>query len=566
MMTIPNLTFPGLPYGTHEGRFDFRSLLYSGASAVPSDKVMLTIEKNKFGSPDYKRLPLAVAFHDELSSQILRGIKSTTVKNRIRMLRAFYAWCDANGEKMTMENLPSAYRSWVEHLLFKVRIEKSIYNLSAYRVAKTIDRLIKPALGLSLGLISTTRLKPNTRKHKALGSEADKQNLEKTFEFGQFLIDIIRGLTTDAVSGALPVEVRLRNGEVLTEFCGVRDLDIEKSYAKPAERQRFIKRRSPIAAKSVFSKRSSIVNLRISCELLIFISQTGMNLSQAANLKKGQFRYQTDGNDVLIYRVYKGRRGGEVEFTAFKEYDVIFRSYLDWLEVLGESEDDRLFPFVYWHKIPATDNLPVFINIIKRCKSSGVDYFGPAALRKTRINWLLRKTRSPDLVAEIAQHSKEVLLSIYEEPHHQVAAIEISKFYQTIDPAVPSTGPGMCVSPGSPLPQTLIDNAYVPDCITPAGCLFCEYQRDLDTEDYVWSLTTYKYLKSLELDRYTPPEKQLTTHPVTVLIDRINQKLAHYSESADYRELWVTESEIRIREGRFHPYYEGLINLMELTS
>ncbi|WP_203228369.1 site-specific integrase, partial [Pseudomonas amygdali] len=402
--------------------------------------------------------------------------------------------------------------------------------------------------------------------NRPLGTEADKQNLERTFEFGHFLMDMVHGLTTDAVSGALPINVKLRSGEVLTEFCGVRDQDVEKSYPQPAERRLFIERRCPIATKSVIAKRSPIVNLRISCELLIFISQTGMNLAQAFNIKRGQFRYQTDGNDVLVYRAYKGRRGGEVEFTAFKEYSSIFKSYLDWLDALCDVDEDRLFPYIYWHKIPSSDNLPAFSSVISRCRTLGIKYFGPAALRKTRINWLLRKTRDPDLVSEIAQHSKEVLLGIYEEPHHQVAAIEISRFYQAIDPAVPSAGPGMCLSPGNPQSQTPVEGAYVPDCTTPAGCLFCDYQRDLDTEDYVWSLTSYRHLKLLELDRYIPPEKQLTTHPAILLIEKINTKLAHYSEGNEYRARWVAESAARMREGRFHPFYEGLINMLELTQ
>jgi integrase len=559
------LDFPGIPYGTHETRHDLVVMLHHGASEMPKEEAMDMIASGKLGSPDLTRLPLVESLHEELSAQIARGISHITIKNSLYILRTFYSWCDKTESSVSYEEVGNTFRMWTEHLLQRVRIEKSLKNSTAYRMAKTVDRLLKPLLRLRLGLLPTTRLSHNSSKHKALGSDADKQNLHETFTFGNFLMDIVSGLSTTVLTGSLPIMIKTRTGHVLTEYCGLQNIAFEDSYNKINDKNKFLERRIPISESQVFEKRHTVVNLRIEAEILIFVAQTGMNLSQAAKLRKGKFRYKSHGDDILVYRVYKGRRGGEAEFCIFKEYSPIFKSYLDWLGELSDPEDERLFPFIYPTRIPVAGYFPRFQGISKRCSELGIKCFRPRSLRKTRINWLLRKSRNPDLVAEMAQHTKEVLLSVYEEPHHQSAATEISRFYRNIEPAVSAVGPGMCVAKIHPI--LFNDSAgflTAPDCSMPAGCLFCEFQRDIDSEDHVWSLSSYKYLKMLELDRYTPPQGHQVPHPTAELINRLDSKLQYYSELGNYRATWVEESVMRMREGRFHPDYEGLIQLMEL--
>lgn len=562
-----DLTFRALPYGTHEGRYDLSSLLYIGASCKDSHQVMELIGRNTFGSPDLRRLSLVVGIHEELTSLIVRGVAHTTVKNRIRVVRRFYAWGDNNKAEMTKDRIADVYRLWVEHLLHRVRIEKSIYNTTAYQLAKAVDNILKPVLNMSYGLISTTRLSASSTKHKALGSKADKQNLADAFEFGHFLMDVSLGLDVQAMTGPLPVVINLRNGEAMTELAGLSNLALEDSYAVISERKIFLERRAPIGAELVFSKRKKLANLRISAELLIFISQTGMNLSQASKLKRGGFRYQTNGENILVYRVYKGRRHGEAEFIIFREYAPLFRRYLEWLDILSDPEDERLFPTIFTSKIPTSDHLPTFEAIISRCKKFGIKPFGPQTLRKTRINWFLRKSRSPDLTADLAQHTKETLIRVYEEPNHQAAAAEISRFYRETDPGIASVGPGMCGGDGKPLPFNGPQKSpYTADCTIPAGCMYCEHQRDIDSQDYVWSLASYRHMKMLELDRYVPPIGDHPPHPISLLVGRINSKLKYFADSGDERASWLKEAEMRLQEGRFHENYDGLIQLMELSE
>lgn len=293
-----------------------------------------------------------------------------------------------------------------------------------------------------------------------------------------------------------------------------------------------------------------------------------MNLTQGHRLKRGPFRFQSAGDDVEVFREYKGRRGGEVEFRIFKAYRRHFERYREWIDhFVPADEDPRLFPFIYPTMIPAIDSPPNLEATKKRCKAIGLKFVGPQKLRRTRVNWLLRRTRDPDLTADEAQHSKQTLFKVYEEPNHHLAAREITTFFKLTDPSITPPGPGACVDlhrrpesvPGKP------PEAPAPDCISPAGCLFCVFHRDVDSEDYVWSLASYRYLKTIELSFYKPPSRNAPEHPAAAVINRVTAKLEHLRQSSEIRALWVREAEDRVSEGVYHPHWDGFIQLMEIS-
>jgi len=295
-----------------------------------------------------------------------------------------------------------------------------------------------------------------------------------------------------------------------------------------------------------------------------------MNLAQACRLRRGKFRYQSDGEDVLVYRVYKGRRAGEADFRIFREYRSLFDRYVAWLDVLIPlEEDDRLFPYVYPGAIPSNNSVSKFRSIHPRCERLGIKYFGPQSLRKTRINWLLRRSGDPALTAEMAQHSQETLIRVYRQPNHQIAAREITRFHQLTDPAIAPPGPGACIEMRRN-PRSITrkpENAPTPDCVNPAGCLFCDFHRDIETMEYVWSLLSYCQLKIIELARFAPPSKNDTAHPaITSVISRISAKLKFFEESSAIRSQWVSEARNRVLEGRYHEAWDGFIQCLEIDA
>ncbi len=563
-----NLDFPILAHGTHETPHELHTLLYVNAENHPVNHLAAAIASGSLGELDADRKPLIKKFHTVIYNDLARGLSPITIKNRIRALRRFYNWCDLSHIPITLSTVESSFVQWTNYLIHRSQVVRDIDPMTAYREGRAIDVMLSKILGLKVGLLSKTRLKPPNQNKRALGTQADKQKLDETFRFGSFLLHICKTLTISVIEGPLPVRINFGEASPLIEWSGFKRRDSALKNLKRSKRDlaQVEATKKLMEGDPTLISRRVLVNLRIEAELLIFIAQTGMNLSQAYKLKKEPFRFKTHGDGFEAFRVYKKRRHGEALFHIFKEYRSHFEVYFDWIEEVKEEEDDRLFPFVRYNIIPAAHVPPTFQAVRARCVQTKVRFVPPGELRKTRINWLLRKSEDPKITAEMAQHSQATLIRIYEQPHHQTAANQISRFHRATDPAMAAPGQGLCVtSVGMPKLVPGEDAASPPpNCANAAGCFFCEYHRDIDTEDYVWSITTYRYLKILELERFSSPKKEDTPHPAKLVIDKISDKLEFLSSTSDLRSKWVMEAKNRIREGRFHPMHQGYIKLLEI--
>ena len=207
------------------------------------------------------------------------------------------------------------------------------------------------------------------------------------------------------------------------------------------------------------------------------------------------------------------------------------------------------------------ESVPDFDRIKIACERAGVKYLPPGSLRNTNVNWMLRRTQDPDLTAAEKQHSTKTLLGVYEKPSLQRTMVQIQVFWAKHDPALAAAGPGTCMGktpePVADIPAT----ATQPDCKTPAGCLFCAHQRDIDSPDHLWSLASYRLLKSFELRAQARAEskKELPQHPAELVIERLTAKLHYIESSSRKRSAWVKEALLRIEEGRYHPAWAGMI-------
>jgi len=170
------------------------------------------------------------------------------------------------------------------------------------------------------------------------------------------------------------------------------------------------------------------------------------------------------------------------------------------------------------------------------------------------------------LTAEMAQHTQETLLRIYDQPHHHSAASEISRFHAMSDPGCEPPGPGACINPTPVYVSDPPPKSPPPDCLSPAGCLFCDHYRDIDDSDHAWSLASYRHYKSLELMWNRPTNKGKNDHPAYSTIERITEKLKNFETSSEVRALWVSEAIIRVEEGNYHPKWDGFIRLIEVIA
>lgn len=559
------LTLRNVNYGRRETPWSLYPLLFFGGASTNIRDAEHLINSGGLGSVIAERLPLVNQIYDSIQGSIASGGSRHTAKKKYTVVRHFYAWADTQHKSPTFSSVEKLYNEWCDYLIVRQRTGRKIDSETICDRAQTLAWVLDQALELNSGLYYASSVKRIFGTKPKNINRSETTNFSKIIIFGEVLLDFTRSLSIEAIRGALPIRINFRNGSYLDEWARLNPPSKVKTLIcedpNPKTKKLIERTRAAWSADSSWRTRHPVMNLRIEAELLIFIAQTQMNLAQAYKLRTGSFSYQSHLNGYQVRRVYKDRRGGEAEFEIFSEYRVHFESYLAWRNELF-PDNKFLFPLSSPQK-RSVDVAPNFSAIRARCLKLSVCYFGPRDLRKAKVNWLLRNTKNPEVVAEMAQHSVETLLRCYEEPSHQIALVEITRFHSLSTPMNNAPGPGVCA--GSH-PLSIYDKpktAPKPDCISPSGCLFCEHQRDLDCLDHVWSLASYRHYKILELSRYRTVAISELPNPVTATIDKLTQKLKQFKSSSAVRALWVEEALQRIAEGDFHLKWDGFIRLLE---
>lgn len=472
----------------------------------------------------------------------------------------------------SLETVEATFEHWCDFLDNRVRL-KEIIRATAEGQASTVSTILTDALKRETSLIGITRLgRRRKRGSRAVGVAADKQNLADTFAFGHLCLDIIDSLPLEAIYGPLPVTISTRNGHSIEQWSGLTALQklasLQPGYRNRSHTRTVLQIRAAWEADRTLRTRFPLVNLRILAEMMVFIGQTGINLSQARNLVVTQYAYKSTIDGYHVY-AYKERAKKGVLFEIFTDYKRVFEDYLAWrARVFGETTD-RMFPFVQ----PKGGHQHNDIHTVKLrnefCKPLGIPWISAQKLRNTRVNWLLRESRDPDLTAEKAQHLKQTLIRVYEKPSLQVVMREIIQFHRKGDPRLggglmPCPAPGICDGVPQALPD-LPPEAPKPDCTNPAGCLFCGHHRDIDSEDYVWSMASMRHLNTILLRRFRPQDKgkaDLAAH-VALVLEILTIKLKWFECSNAKRKAWVDEALEKIAEGDFHLHWSYLIESAE---
>ncbi|WNH48503.1 hypothetical protein PDM28_17870 [Stenotrophomonas aracearum] len=544
------------------------------------------ISERRAGEPILSRLSLLRSVHKGLTDMIKSGASPQSIRNTCRSLRYYFAWCDREGRLEGESEAFSDFTDWCNHLIDRanglVKLPDSraaplganpratqrkdrIDIQTALDLASAVSRTFTPALGIERPIVRFTRLPALAAKARAPYKKSDAISFGEASNFGRFLVQICDQLTVEKVRSSIPVQIELESGHTLTEWCKL----------KPPENVRALQGLTSVGSRNVVIRdrklweedgtvrtRYTLVNLRIECELLIFLSQTGMNLAQAHSLGRTHFRYQSADSDIHVSAQYKARRGGDVNFTVFKEYKKILQRYLEWLdEFVPIDQDDRLFPFYYPSAIPAEHSPPNFSSVRIKCKKVGLPFVGPQKLRSLRVNWF--RVRSSDAVAaEVAQHTERTLRDVYVRPSHPVAASEINRFHAEGEASRSPPAAGDCASSDGPSPiASMPEGVTTPDCLNAAGCMFCKYHRDVSSFDYAWSLVTYQQLKRAELATHIQAPNR-PPPPVEAILLRVSQKVTAFAESSAVRGQWIEESRERVTERNYHPFWAASIEML----
>lgn len=548
---IPDLTFPDMPINVGASPWDLRMFLFEGGAALKKKKVAETLDQGHLGNVILARLPLVLSLHETIAGSIAKGASPRTVENQMMALRDFYRYIDdAKHGDPTHKNATHFFVLWMDWY-HKRKMKKEVLESSSYRTGVTAGSVLADAIGVKAStLYRAARLERKSKSNwtQSPTSTAAKLNLEATFNFGYALLDICDAYSVEAIRGTIPLPVRFRNGQYYEDWAGGRPgIGNQKS-------KRLIDNSN--------ISRSSLINIRMEAELLIFIAQTGMNLTDAWNTKIGDFRYSSH-KDGLGVRRYKKRRLGEVEFVIFNEYRPFFERYLDWRKrIFPGGTDEFLFPFIN-RGFQGRRGKMVFTRLMHRLRLVGVEFIGPQKLRSARINWILRRSNDPAMTAEVHGHSLDVLQRVYEQPNHQVALVQVTNFWKSIDPSITPPGPGRCVEQLPSRIESAPVGSPIPDCQQADGCLFCAHNRDIDSFDHVWALASLRHLKSLEMSRDHFELQSTETRPALSVVERITAKIDWFKQSNKERAEWVREASIRMSEDKHHPRWAGWVEIAE---
>ncbi len=562
-----DLSLPGLDSSKPGIPSTLSLLLYRGGASLHVGRPK-EYEAWRRGRAILARLPFLTRLHDVFEARVAAGEALLTTKGCLRTVRVFYRWAELRSIALTHDRIEIAYTAWCDSLLVDVRSGK-ITLRTACDAATQAGGIFAMALRRENSLYRSTQLHSVASRERSapLSKATQLPSDAEVHQFISVMRDICNSLDVSTMFQPLPVILRFDGGLTFEHWSGLTPrIRLRMLDADPYHRDLWLKSRVASENDISLSRRYPLFNLRLYAELLIFISQTGINLNQALSLNRGNYNFRKYLDGYRVSRIYKNRRHGQVEFYIYSEYRTYFEKYLKWLSNTSfQISDKRLFPFFFPRHTPPI-HIPTFISIKDICKHVGASFIPARLLRKIRLNWLFEKTNNSILTAEIGQHSVDTLHRHYISINTEKVSREICLFHRTIEPNIRAAGPGICSNLHQP--QKLVVSpvfAPDPDCVSPSGCLFCQHQRDIDSQDHVWCLATLRHLKSIELAANSLQLPDPRTHPAAAVIDILSHKLDHFRSLGSRRALWVQEALDRVEEGRFHPMWDGFIRFAEIS-
>lgn len=553
-----NLILDKLNYGTLSHPWDLSIILYKGASLENRRHVMTSIAENKYGSIVESRLNFTQKIYAYFNDLINGGVSHDTIRSKLRRLFIFIKWCDKNDKDLKTETCFDLYIEWENFTVNEItRTGKKRKN--PYSLCNMVASILASALEDNETSASYLMAKANSGI-RYIKSEKKSLNEAEMLQFGRFLKDLINSLTIETVRGELPLRLMLFNGKELILKAHVQnpDLDIYNIQKLSDKQDAIDTRRALLDNESLLDtyKRFTLLHTRIDAEMLIFISQTGMNPSQALALKITEFRWMSQDNDYEVFTVFKGRRNGEATFRFYKGYRKIFENYLLWLKEVGFDEDSYLFPKVHRKGVILEKNEYNPLNIKKICKEASIPYFTPSQLRNFKANWLFENTNDLNLVTQSLSHTEDIFIRKYHKINTKKAIKELNHFSQENTKDIIA---GLCKQEGITVLEDNPINSIQPDCINPEGCLFCTSHRDVLSYDYYWKLASHRYLKKLEMGL----NPALSEHPANYVIQRIDEKLEQFVLLGHIHAEWVAKARDEVRSGEYHDYWKPIIECIE---
>lgn len=286
---LPDLILHGLPLGPKQDSIDLRWLLYNGAASTYGRTLKKVVESGRLGRPLLERLPLLQAIHGHWQAGIATGtVGNESAKMLWGRLRNFVAFTEKAKKPLTLAGALNFYLVYCAY----IKRRSDLSAMTHYKYSNELALLIAPVLGMDTRKL---QWKTKIRMPKRLGNRSAKENLHGTANFVQTLLETVEQLPVDVIRGPLPVILRYAAGGEHAIHLGLPLQPLDSLRLECAYKyKRAVNARERRASNISNKARSKLINLRLEAELLIFVNQTGSNLTQALQLTGSQFRYQSD--------------------------------------------------------------------------------------------------------------------------------------------------------------------------------------------------------------------------------------------------------------------------------
>ena len=506
-----------------------------------------------------------------LLGEITRGSSLKTIRSLISVMKRFTEFMDEKNitPSINQKEMTGAFKRYDEHLYSKAWKAKENKKSTANEEIKALSRALTSILDLDPNKPLKRHSRVNKSFHRrnkvSVSPSGEKQNLDDTKKMGWYCTYLALNLTTDNITGWLPLEIDMQtpNGEQKTILVpkGLKK-EPYKNMSKSSYVYQWEKSRKPNT--DVFTgRRKELVKLRIYAELIIFIHQSGWNLQSAIDLSREELSYSARGNSEFEVKGKKARDGKGAGNTKTVYFN-IYRNYKKWLQnyihFLNEHypEDGRLFPI---KKLDSTDTSAMHYTALKTIlERDGIPWIPPLELRNTRLNFLDAVAGNEKFTEAFGNHSRETFERNYKRPSQKRALASIWDFWSK-DPMNPLQGG---CNP-TPIPSTSSPMKIAkPDCKTPSGCLWCESYKHIKSFDYIWNLVSYRQLKTFEASKLNVSQDNLSSSEL--VINRISDYLSYFQKLNKKCAQWVEKALQWMDEGNFHPVWKDWINALQDSS
>lgn len=493
---------------------------------------------------------------DYLNFQVARGASESTIHTYFSDANQFMKWVDKNNVTIStdLEILETAFNAYDDYFYIRSWIKKEVAHITAYssvfNIAQTFSKMLELPPHIHFQYKSRVVKSYSSPRKTSISRDAEKQHLGNTRKLGYYCVDIADAITIKTVYGRLPITFNRYNPD-----------GTKNSTEIPLGLAKIFKNRSPLVIQkqaiyceptdTVGKLRGSLLRLRLLAELVIFVYQTGMNISQVLKIERKDFSYKLQGNNDWLITCRKGRKQGVVKFKIYKGYRKRLKDLVKFVNHFY-PDDPQLFPVAYES---SNNRGSVNYNILKKhLKRDGIPWIPPRIARNTRANFLDRMAGDPNLSSEMMQHVEETFGNNYERPSQHRAISSLTHFWNSEPVSLINSGCDGIPIAINDKPMPIVN----PNCINESGCLWCKSHRDIESEDYVWSLASFRHLKLIEAAQ--PINRQI---PADIVIEKLTGKLNAFKAHNEQSLQWVNEAQMRIEESHYHPTWENIIKFWE---